>query len=49
MFAREKVPFVSVKAHGKLLFRAVLTKDYKLLQELINDSKRIGSVMLPRK
>ena len=43
-FLREKVPFVSVKAHTKLLIRAVLVKDYKLLEELLNDSRQIGSV-----
>ena len=35
---------MSVNAHTKLLIRAVLVKDFKLLEELLSDSRQIGSV-----
>ncbi len=37
----EEVPFVSTVAHGKLLFRAVATRDLTLLKKCIADKKQV--------
>ena len=41
----EKVPYVSTNVYSKLLFRAIKTKDLKLLQNLIDDMDKVYSVM----
>lgn len=43
---RIPVPFISSMVQGKLAIRAVLTHDEKLLQSLIQDVKRVCSVIL---
>ncbi|XP_013405621.1 tankyrase-like protein isoform X2 [Lingula anatina] len=45
---KENVPFVSSTAHSKLVIRAVLMNDMKLLQQLVDDRKQVHSVSCPR-
>jgi len=42
------IPFISPSFQSKLLIRAVLLKDTKLLQKLIQDKKLISSFCIPR-
>jgi len=46
--SKESVPSVSTLADSKLLIRAVLLKDYNLLEKLMNDKKNICSFCVPR-
>ena len=46
--SKESVPSVSTLADSKLLIRAVLLKDYNLLEKLMNDKKKICSFCVPR-
>ena len=43
-YFRDKVPFISEIAHAKLIHRAVVSKDHKLLRSLIADLDHVYSV-----
>ncbi|CAL8148360.1 unnamed protein product [Orchesella dallaii] len=47
--SRLEIPFVSTLAHSRLLIRAVLLKDLKLLKKLIHEeTKKIYTLCMPR-
>ena len=45
---RENVPFISSLAHSRLVHRAVILKDDKMLREVINNTKQVHSLNMVR-